>query len=426
MAHYSRDAEDGSQQASALIQGLRSGPPREMICDFKSSSRRILMLTGEYPPQVGGVGDYTAQLVTALRGPDHDVTVLTGTVPGAASNVEPPARRWVRDWGFGCWPLIELALHEAEAELLHIQYQTWAYQRKLAINLLPLWLRRRRPGLRVVTTFHDLGAPYLFPKAGPLRDLSIQLILRSSDGAIFADSADFARVRARRNHRWIPIGSNIPCAPSASFDRAATRRALGGGEGETLVGYFGFVKPNKGPQALLRALRLLLDEGRPTRLALLGAAVGPSNPTDREHYSATSALANQLGVGARVRSSGYLTPPEVSAHLLACDVLVLPFADGASFRRGSLLAAMEHGLPIVTTVPAPAACGLGQRILKPDQHFLAVPASDPAALAEAIARLVDDPQLAARLGAEARTLAAGCSWTAIARETAEVYADCFT
>ena len=75
----------------------------------------------------------------------------------------------------------------------------------------------------------------------------------------------------------------------------------------------------------------------------------------------------------------------------------------------------------MTTTPAPAARGAGRWSLEPDRQFLAVPPGDPLALAAALARVRDEPELAARLGAEARALAAQCSWQTIARETAQVY-----
>ena len=381
------------------------------------------MLTGEYPPQPGGVGDYTAQLAAALRALGHDVRVLTGVLPGAEDSTQPPAWRRVRRWGTGCWRVVQAALEASGANLLHVQYQAGAYQLEGAVNLLPLWLRRRRPGLRTVTTFHDLRVPYLFPKAGPLRGLAVRALLRGSHGAIFADPLDLARAGPGPSRRWIPVGSNIPCAPPAGYDRSATRRALGAEVGDLLIGYFGFLSSGKGAATVLRALRLLLDEGRSVRLVLIGATSGASNPTDRLDEADAYALAEQLGLGPRVRSSGYVAPTEVSALLLACDLVALPYEDGASLRRGSLLAAFEHGRPIVTTTPAPGARGSGPRSLVPERHFLAVPPNDPAALARAITRLADDPALAARLGSEAKKLAELCSWESIAAETAELYAE---
>src|SRR6185436_10183764 len=100
------------------------------------------------------------------------------------------------------WRRVEAALTDWRADLLHIQYQPGAFQLKGAIHLLPYWLRRRRPGVRVVTTFHDLRVPYLFPKAGPLRPFAVQALLRGSQGAIFVDAADLARVGLGRNRRF--------------------------------------------------------------------------------------------------------------------------------------------------------------------------------------------------------------------------------
>lgn len=383
---------------------------------------RVLIVTGEYPPRPGGVGDYSARLAAALRDLGHAVTVLTSWTPEPRGQINGAVLRRVRDWGFRAYRPIEAALAASGAEVLHLQYQPGAFQLKGAIHLLPYWLRGRRPAVPVVTTFHDLRVPYLFPKAGPLRPLAVRALLRGSRGAIFVDPADLATAGDGPGRRWVPIGSNIPCAPPRGFERARARRALGAAEHDVLIGYFGFLTATKGAETLLHALRRLLDQGRAVRLALIGAGAGASNPTDRADAAAAHALIAQLGLAPAIHMTGYLAPPEVSAALLACDVVALPFADGASFRRGSLLAALEHGCAIVTTPPKPAARGLPPRVLEAGRQFLAVPPGDPDALAAAIARLVDAPSLAMRLRAEARALAARCSWSSIAGETAELYA----
>jgi glycosyltransferase involved in cell wall biosynthesis len=382
------------------------------------------MLSGEYPPRHGGVGDYTARLVAALGQQGYLVRVLTSAhqPPDPTDPDAPPAWRRVRSWGIGCFRNVERAVEAAQADLLHLQYQAGAYELKGAIHLLPRWLRWRRPRLQVVTTFHDLLVPYLFPKAGRLRELAVRELLRSSQGAIFCDSADLARAEPGPNHRWVPAGSNIPCAPPADFERKAVRRALGAADDDLLIGYFGFLSAGKGATTLLEALNQLRSSGRSVRLALIGATGGSSNPSDAADQAEALALAERLGLAAQIQTTGFLEAADVSAHLLACDLLALPYRDGASFRRGSLLAALEHGCPIVTTLPGPAAAGLGERRLEPGRQFLGVGPDDPAALAAAIARLAGEPALAARLGGEARALAARLSWAAIARETAEVYA----
>ena len=58
-----------------------------------------------------------------------------------------------------------------------------------------------------------------------------------------------------------------------------------------------------------------------------------------------------LGLFERVRWTGREEDAEVSADLSACDLLFLPYLDGASLRRGTLMAGLAHGCAIVTTTP---------------------------------------------------------------------------
>ena len=431
----------------------------------------VCLLAGEFPPDAGGVGDYTARLAEALAALGVPVRVLTTRRPGrpttrlhrpagpAPSPRLPvragiPVRADVPAWDLRAWPIVADALGRlGPRPLLHIQYQAGAFGLQGAVNLLPLWVRAAIPRARVVTTFHDVRVPYLFPKAGPLRAAANRALAQLSHAAIFTEPADLAAVGLDGRGYLIPIGSNLDVRPPADFDRRARRAALGADEATLLIGYFGFLNSSKGAPSLPRALALLAAEGRPVRLVLIGAETGASDPTDLAQARLVRDLIRQLGVGHLITHTGRLSAEEVSAALLACDVLALPFRDGVSLRRGTLMAGLAHGLPIVSTYP-PAASSLrppgvphsaeepaprsAQRSaperavlrgagsvaplqLRDGEELLLVPPDDPPALARAITRLADDPELRSRLAHNARAASAGIAWPEIARRTLAVY-----
>jgi glycosyltransferase involved in cell wall biosynthesis len=127
---------------------------------------KVLLVSGEFPPQIGGVADYTALLGRALQ--EHGVEVAVATSIRADDAKQPfPVHAGLPHWGWSTWPTLYLLAQQEAPDIVHIQYQTAAYAMHPAICMLPIWLRHR--GHRVVTTFHDLRDPYLFPKAGRLR-----------------------------------------------------------------------------------------------------------------------------------------------------------------------------------------------------------------------------------------------------------------
>lgn len=380
---------------------------------------KLCLLTGEYPPEPGGVGAYTRCLAEALAARGHEVSVLT--IQGGALvryGADGAAERLggaSLDWSPRCWRPLIAALAAMGPAWLHIQYQTGAYAMRPGVNLLPWRLRRLGAPPRVAVTFHDLLVPYLFPKAGPLRRWVNLRLARDSDVVVATNAADAAALRASAPGlapHTIPIGSNIPVAPPPGYDREAWRAGLGVAPGELLVAYFGLLSPSKGADVLVEALaRLAL----PWRLLLVGGAA--TAPQDEAHAEAVRARLAGLGLEGRVIATGHVPDAEVSAHLLAADCAALPFRDGASFRRGSLLAALAHGCPVITTAPADADTAAR---LAP--AALLVPPDDAAALAGALADLAAAPGQAAARAAAGRDLAAEFSWAAIAAQHERLYA----
>lgn len=382
---------------------------------------QISFLTGEYPPEPGGVGDYTRRLAGALiaRGAQCDVlTIQDGRLvryAAPATDAPPTPIRAGVDWSPRCWPAIRAALTQQRPDWLHIQYQTGAFALQPAINLLPWRLRRMPERPRIAVTFHDLLEPYLFPKAGRLRRWITLRLARDADAVIVTNAADAANLAgAGIDAHLIPIGSNIPVAPPAGYRREAWRAALGVAPDELLVAYFGLLSPSKGVDTLIEALQRLPD--RPWRLLIIGGDA--TSPQDRAYAQQLDTLITQRSLAARVIRTGHSAPADVSAHLLAADCAALPFRDGASFRRGSLLAALAHGCPLITTTPADTATAAA---LTAPPAALLVPPEDSAALAAGLARLANDPALQGRLADGGRALAARFSWDSIAAQHEQCY-----
>lgn len=163
--------------------------------------------------------------------------------------------------------------------------------------------------------------------------------------------------------------------------------------------YFGKLEPRKGIAELLDAAAQLPD----LRCAVIGGA-----PDTVEALRATLE-ARQLQ--ERVQLTGWLSPRQLVDWIQRARLGVCPLPLGVSSVAErftspmKLLSMMAHGLPVVATDLPPV------RAIARDGHdALLVPPGDPAGLAGAIRRLLEDRDLAARLGAAARARAREFSW----------------
>ncbi len=366
---------------------------------------RIGMITGEYPPMQGGVGAFTRILSSEMAAQGCDIFVFSRA---ETSSDDPrvcltPA---VHQWGINSLSAARQWTRDNRLDVVNIQYQTAAYSMSPFIHFLPEAIHP----IPVITTFHDLRFPYLFPKAGALRDWIVRRLAKASDDVIVTNVEDARQLG--RSSAIIPIGSNIP--KSDGVDVQAWRSRAGAGRDNFLIVFFGLINASKGVDTLLNALARLKE--LPIRLVIVGGGAGSSDPTNVATIKQIDAQIEQLGLASIITKTGFVDDATVSAYLTAADVVALPFADGASYRRGSLMAAIEHGCAIVTTTPP-----LPIPTFRDGENMLLVPPCDEA-LAAALHHLYKSPEARAHLRRGAAALAHQFEWPQIAQATVNLYA----
>jgi glycosyltransferase involved in cell wall biosynthesis len=366
---------------------------------------RIGMITGEYPPMQGGIGAFTRILAGEMAAQGHELFVLSRK--GAQSDdprvhLQPS----VQQWGLGSLRDARRWAQVTRLDIMNIQYQTAAYSMSPYIHFLPEAIHP----IPVVTTFHDLRFPYLFPKAGALRNWIVKRLANASDDVITTNIED-----ARELHRVcaiIPIGSNIPKIEHT--DLQTWRSKAGAKPGDFLIVFFGLINRSKGLDTLLDSIACL--KGIPIRLVIVGGGAGSSDPTNAATIREIDAQIERLGLAPIIYKTGYIDEEAVGAYLAAADVVALPFEDGASYRRGSLMAALQQGCAIVTTtprVPTPAFID--------GENMLLVPPRDEALLTTALHHLYQSPDARTHLRQGAATIAQTFAWSGIAQATLNFY-----
>lgn len=211
--------------------------------------------------------------------------------------------------------------------------------------------------------------------------------------------------RPRRPIRVIANGADA----EVFFPRemADARARLGLPADERIISFVGKLVPRKGVDTLIEALGLLA--GRDTGAPFLAmAGVG-------EMRDGLVARAAELGIGDRVHFRGKIPHDEVAWWMAAGDVFVLP-----SLSEGLptvVCEAMACGRPVVAT----AVDGTPEIVREGETGFL-VPPRDAGALADALARVLDDDELAARMRERALAISAeSYTWDANAAAYIELY-----
>lgn len=244
-----------------------------------------------------------------------------------------------------------------------------------------------RLGLPLVVTFHGGDVT----KDSHYRRLALfRLRMRRLAAYASAFVCVSEGVRAKLIERGLPGEKAVVLPIGTDLPDTAPRE----GPGEDIL-FIGRFVEMKGLPVLIEAIRILRSQGCGARVVLIGD--GP------DRAAVTQALSGVADVALR----GWQSAEQVRAALRRARVLVLPSVTARSGEAEGLPSvateAMSEGVPVIASSEAGTA-----GLIADGANGMVFPSRDAAALAAAVARLLDDPALALRLGQAARqTVAAG-------------------
>ncbi len=331
---------------------------------------RVLLVHPELGRRLDGIGDYSAHVTAELRRQGVDVAFVH--VPRAEIRSELLGRLGAR-----------------EDAVVFVQYNPFAWGRggiapRLLVDLLVLRLRRSR--VRVVLGVHEASVPIRDARSlllGTWQRFQLRLLLALVDSAVGTTEhlvARLGRLRPRRRIAYVPVGSNLP---DESGGRDEARDETG------LAGRLVLATMSTGHDSQLGALVVEAAAAIAARAELtVVLLLGGGNPIDPDIRGVE-----------RTVSPGFVDARTLARAVASADVFLLPFVDGASTRRGSLMAALQHGIPVVTTLTDRT-----DAVLSESAALAFAPADDPRAFVALACETALDAQRRVALGRAGRHL----------------------
>ena len=359
------------------------------------------LITGEYPPQPGGVSDYSYLVAAGLAAAGDTVHVWC-----------PPLGNRSPDLHTACGVVVHRELGDlGPAELRRVGQMLNRYPqpRRLLLQWVPhafgkrsmnvafcswLWKRVRADGDNVDIMVHEpslafnRAASWKHNGAAVVHRLMTAVLLRAASRVWFSIPAWEARwqpyaLGRRVPFAWAPVPSNVPVIddPLAVAD-IRRRFTLGIAR---ILGHFGTYGAYATEQLTALLPRILVDDD--SHVLLLGRGGQDWRGNLSRKYPE---------LAGRIHATGGLAPADLSLHLAACDVMLQPYPDGVNSRHGSVMAALAHGRPIVTNA------GVFTESLWSESGAVALaPDQDTGAVVDLTRRLLADGAQREALGAAA-------------------------
>jgi glycosyltransferase involved in cell wall biosynthesis len=323
------------------------------------------------------IDEYSQRLVVEMRACGADVYYIRdGLSPGFVRQVCPT------------WVLVQYN---------PFRYGHWGFAPGLLRDAVRV--RHGRHPVRIALMVHEAWVPILDWRTalmGLWQRLQLRILLEIADCVMASTESLTLALGGGTVHA--PVGSNVTPADSST---EAARRALELGPGERLViATFGRRHETRALGVATEAINAVLAvrDGHPTTILNLGADAPPLD----------------LPAGADVRQPGPLSEHDLSLHLWASDLVLLPFTDGISTRRGTLMAALAHGRPVL----ALRSSATDNVLVSRPEVLRLTEVSDPGAYARAAVELSADSARRRTLGEAGRLLyAEKFDWAQVAART---------
>ena len=350
---------------------------------------------GTYPPTRCGIATFTASLRTAMALPGSGVVALVDK-PGA-SRFGPEV---VAELARGSVSSLEAAATVLDGfDVVVVQHEFGIYGGKDGLEVIDLVRRLEVPVIVVLHTV--LGSP------SPRQRRIIEQLASAADVLVVQSVA--ARSRLLEIHdispglvRVVPHGAPFNLSLTAVRQRSGRR---------PVVLSWGLLGRGKGIEFAIEALPHLRDLDPAPRYVVHGRTHPRAVEHEGEAYrDSLLAQAQALGVADLVEfDERYVDTASVLAWIREADIVLLPYRSRDQVVSGVLVEAIASGKPIVATRFPHAV-----ELLSEGSGIL-VPHEDPAAIADALRRLLTEPELAARAAAVARRQAPPLFWENVGR-----------
>jgi glycosyltransferase involved in cell wall biosynthesis len=295
--------------------------------------QKLAILCNESVGRIDAIRDYALALARAVRDRGVETDVCLRGVDGGWSVSG-------RDAGNERPLSNHECLTSTEYDALVLQYNPFMYGKWGFAPWLPLRmlaLRRARVRTRIALMVHEPYVPIVswqWALMGAWQRAQLEAVRVSAD-VVFASIEMWTRMLAeRRPFRpavHLPVGSNLPDRRDA---RAEMRRRLELGADDVALAALSTSTSGRLLAYVVRAAN---------------AAAANSSNVALLHLGAGAPELDGLSGSVRLCRPGRLSDAELASWLSAADLFLAPFVDGVSTRRTSLMAALQHALPIVGT-----------------------------------------------------------------------------
>ncbi len=273
---------------------------------------KIAMISGSWPPDVCGVGDGAELLSQHLENIGVSVSKISDS-----------------KWNWQNRKNIEIKIRNSNPDIIHIQYPSYGY----GSSRIPAWLLYACRDIPIVITLHEytaqVGKPLL--KVIP-RGMPYYLPFSFSDHIFFSN--DYDKEKLSKIFPWVAKKSSVLSIASNIKAGTASNKS-------NSIVYFGQICPKKGLESFIDLAKNIKNENLGLKTIIIGA-IPKGSKEWADHYLSLACKYN-----CHILEG--LPSDDVSNALASSTFAYLPFPDGASSKRASLLACMVNGLVTLTT-----------------------------------------------------------------------------
>jgi glycosyltransferase involved in cell wall biosynthesis len=304
----------------------------------------ILVVSSKFKPTMDGLSDYTTKFVSHLKKNNESVVVLTHE--NAISDEGIPLYKISKRWSF--WQLFKNfnKIHKKhDVDRILIQFVPYMYGRagiNFSLPIFVLFIKVFYRDIKVQVMFHELWYPFFYhePKSWiihPCHRISVSIIGNVSS-RIFCSTENFVKeisyylplCKDKITH--LPVPSNITVEQNHEIAKEESDKVK--------IVHFGTLHSSKSSLELFRHFKKAVSHK--AQFEFIGVS--------REECEKYFDLDTYQFLVSRSQFHGKVNSLKVVEIFNTSDLMIAYFIDGATTRRGSLMAAMKYGLPVITNL----------------------------------------------------------------------------